>query len=59
MFASKTRQTRKCILLLTKIKDEENFIFAAITNNWHALDKSGNFEVMNDFQHNNQIKFLV
>ena len=53
MFVSKTGQTRKCVLLPTKIKDEENFIFMAITNNWCTLDKSGDFEVMNDFDYNN------
>ena len=52
-FASKTGQIRKCVLLPTKIKDEENFIFTAITDNWHALDKSGDFEVMNDFDYDN------
>ena len=53
MFVSKTGQIRKCVLLPTKIKDEENFIFTAITNNLHALEKSGDFEVMNDFDYNN------
>ena len=53
MFVSKTGQIRKCVLLPTKIKDEENFIFTAITNNWYALDKSGDFEVMNDFDYKN------
>ena len=53
MFVSKTGQIRKCVLLPTKIKDEGNFIFTAITNNWCILDKSGDFEVMNGFDHNN------
>ena len=53
LFVSKTGQVQKCVLLPTKIKDEENFIFTAITNNWYALDKSGDFEVMNDFDYNN------
>ena len=53
LFVSKTGQIRKCVLLPTKIKDKENFIFTAITNNWYALDKSGDFEVMNDFDYNN------
>ena len=59
MFASKTGQTRKCVLLPTNIKDEEHFIFTAIANNWHVLDKSGDFEVMNDFDCNNWMKFLI
>ena len=59
MFVSKRGQMRKCVLFPTNIKDEENFIFAAITNDWHALDKSGYFEVVNDFHCNNQMKFLV
>ena len=53
LFVSKTGQIRKCVLLPTKIKDEENFIFTAIANNWYVLDKSGDFEVMNDFNCNN------
>ena len=53
LFVSKIGQIRKCVLLPTKIKDEENFIFTAITNNLHALEKSGDFEVMNDFDYNN------
>ena len=53
LFVSKTGQVQKCVLLPTKIKDDENFIFTAITNNWYALDKSGDFEVMNDFDCNN------
>ena len=46
-------------MLPAKIEDKENFVFADINDNWCALDKSGDFEVMNDFDHNNQMKFLV
>ena len=53
LFVLKTDQVQKCVLLPTKIKDEENFIFTAITNNQYALDKSGDFKVMNDFNYNN------
>ena len=53
LFVLKRGKVQKCVLLPRKIKDEEYFIFTAITNNWYTLDKLGDFEVINDFDCNN------
>ena len=46
------RKTQKCILLVTKSKLSNTFYYAVISNNWHALDDSKNFEIINDLKHN-------
>ena len=46
-------QTQKCVLLATKINDNDNYYYTAISNNWHTLNKVGELEIIHYFDCSN------
>ena len=50
---TKYGKTQKCVLLATKINDNDDYYYTAISNNWHTLNKLGELEVMHYFDCNN------
>ena len=42
---------KKCALLATKIEGTNNYCYAGVSNDWCALNKLGDFRVMNEFNY--------
>ena len=50
---TKYGKTQKCVLLATKINDNDNYYYTAISNNWHTLNKVGELEIIHYFDCSN------
>ena len=48
---TKHGDSQKCILLAAKDDRNDAFYCAAISNDWYTLDKTDQFEIMNEFNH--------
>ena len=47
---AKYGKTQKCVLLATKIDDNDSCYYKEISNNWHASNKLDEFKLMHMFQ---------